>query len=114
MHRIELAALCSVEMRWEKLVADLPPALESVGLVHDDAAADGAAEVLDHGEDGCVILLENVALARQIADYRAGLVPLVVPITLIRHYVERLGIEYLAGQVYLEPHPKELMLRNHV
>jgi uncharacterized protein YbgA (DUF1722 family) len=36
-----------------------------------------------------------------------------VPVTLLRHYVERLGIAYLAGQVYLEPHPKELMLRNH-
>jgi uncharacterized protein YbgA (DUF1722 family) len=56
----------------------------------------------------------RAALARQIADYRAGLVPLVVPLALIRHYVERLGIGYLAGQVYLEPHPKELMLRNHV
>jgi uncharacterized protein YbgA (DUF1722 family)/uncharacterized protein YbbK (DUF523 family) len=56
----------------------------------------------------------RAALARQIADYRSGLVPLVVPLTLLRHYVERLGIGYLAGQVYLEPHPKELMLRNHV
>jgi uncharacterized protein YbgA (DUF1722 family)/uncharacterized protein YbbK (DUF523 family) len=56
----------------------------------------------------------RAALAHQVADYRAGLVPLVVPLALIRHYVERLGIEYLAGQVYLEPHPKELMLRNHV
>ncbi|MEN8158832.1 MAG: DUF523 and DUF1722 domain-containing protein [Myxococcota bacterium] len=54
------------------------------------------------------------ALGAQVADYRAGLVPLVVPITLIRHTVERLGIEHLAGQVYLEPHPRELMLRNHV
>ena len=49
-----------------------------------------------------------------IDDYRAGLVPLVVPLTLIRHYVRRLDIPYLKGQVYLEPHPKELMLRNHV
>lgn len=49
-----------------------------------------------------------------IADYRAGLVPLVVPITLIRHYVRRFDITYLKGQAYLEPHPKELMLRNHV
>jgi uncharacterized protein YbgA (DUF1722 family)/uncharacterized protein YbbK (DUF523 family) len=49
-----------------------------------------------------------------IEDYRRGLVPLVVPITLIRHHVRRLGVEYLAGQIYLEPHPKELMLRNHV
>ena len=49
-----------------------------------------------------------------IEDYRRGLVPLVAPITLIRHYVRRFDIAYLRGQVYLEPHPKELMLRNHV
>ena len=49
-----------------------------------------------------------------IEDYRRGLVPLIVPLTLIRHYVRLLDIEYLQGQVYLEPHPKELMLRNHV
>jgi uncharacterized protein YbgA (DUF1722 family)/uncharacterized protein YbbK (DUF523 family) len=49
-----------------------------------------------------------------IEDYRRGLIPLIVPITLVRHHVRRLGVEYLAGQVYLEPHPKELMLRNHV
>ena len=40
--------------------------------------------------------------------------PLVVPLTMLRHYVHLHGVEYLAGQVYLEPHPKELMLRNHV
>jgi len=49
-----------------------------------------------------------------IEDYRAGLVPLVVPLTLIRHFVRRYGAPYLAGQTYLEPSPKELMLRNHV
>jgi uncharacterized protein YbgA (DUF1722 family) len=49
-----------------------------------------------------------------IEDYRRGLVPLVVPLTLIRHYVRRFQIAYLEGQVYLAPHPKELMLRNHV
>jgi uncharacterized protein YbgA (DUF1722 family)/uncharacterized protein YbbK (DUF523 family) len=53
-------------------------------------------------------------LAETIADYRQGLVPLVVPLTLIRHHVRTLGVTYLAGQTYLEPHPKELMLRNHV
>jgi uncharacterized protein YbgA (DUF1722 family)/uncharacterized protein YbbK (DUF523 family) len=53
-------------------------------------------------------------LRRLIDDYRAGLIPLVVPITLLAHYVRRLGVSYLLGQVYLEPHPKELMLRNHV
>lgn len=54
---------------------------------------------------------ELVAL---IEDYHKGLVPLVVPLTLVRHHVRRLGVAYLQGQVYLEPHPKELMLLNHV
>ena len=54
---------------------------------------------------------ELVAL---IDDYRRGLVPLVVPITLFRHYVREFNVAYLRNQVYLEPHPKELMLRNHV
>jgi uncharacterized protein YbgA (DUF1722 family)/uncharacterized protein YbbK (DUF523 family) len=53
-------------------------------------------------------------LAGCITEYRLGLVPLVVPLTLIRHYVRVHGVEYLKGQTYLEPHPRELMLRNHV
>jgi len=53
-------------------------------------------------------------LAELVEDYGRGLVPLIVPITLIRHHVNRLGVAYLAGQVYLEPHPRELMLRNRV
>jgi len=49
-----------------------------------------------------------------IEDYRAGLIPLVVPVTLLRHLVHHHDITYLKGQLYLEPHPKELMLRNRV
>ena len=43
-----------------------------------------------------------------------GLVPLIVPITLLRHHAFKHDIDYLQGQLYLEPHPKELMLRNRV
>jgi uncharacterized protein YbgA (DUF1722 family)/uncharacterized protein YbbK (DUF523 family) len=57
---------------------------------------------------------ERQELVGVIEDYRRGLVPLIVPITLLRHHVGRLGVAYLDGQTYLEPHPKELMLRNHV
>jgi len=53
-------------------------------------------------------------LAALIDDYRRGLVPLIVPMTLVRHYVRLLAVAYLDGQVYLQPHPKEMMLRNHV
>jgi uncharacterized protein YbgA (DUF1722 family) len=49
-----------------------------------------------------------------IDDYRRGIVPLVVPLTLVRHHVRRFDVAYLIGQTYLDPHPKELMLRNHV
>lgn len=40
--------------------------------------------------------------------------PLLVPLTLVRHYVRKFELPYIQGQVYLNPHPKELMLRNHV
>jgi uncharacterized protein YbgA (DUF1722 family)/uncharacterized protein YbbK (DUF523 family) len=53
-------------------------------------------------------------LVTLIEDYRRGLVPLIVPIALFRHYVRKFEVAYLRGQVYLEPHPKELRLRNHV
>jgi uncharacterized protein YbgA (DUF1722 family)/uncharacterized protein YbbK (DUF523 family) len=57
---------------------------------------------------------EKQELLTSVEDYRLGLVPLIVPLTLIKHHVRRHKVEYLAGQVYLDPHPKELMLRNHV
>jgi uncharacterized protein YbgA (DUF1722 family)/uncharacterized protein YbbK (DUF523 family) len=49
-----------------------------------------------------------------IDEHRRGIVPLIVPLTLLRHYVTRHQVEYLDGQTYLEPHPRELALRNHV
>ena len=52
-------------------------------------------------------------LQSTIEDYRRALLPLIVPITLLRHHVRVHGVEYLAQQLYLQPHPKELMLRNH-
>ncbi len=52
-------------------------------------------------------------LVELITDFGKGLVPLIAPVTLVRHYVRRFDVSYLAGQSYLEPHPKELMLRNH-
>jgi len=57
---------------------------------------------------------ERAELADLIHDYRTGLVPLVVPLTLIRHFARLYDIEYLKGQYFLDPHPRELMLRNHV
>lgn len=53
-------------------------------------------------------------IAGLIHDYHTGLIPLVVPLSLVGHYARKLRVDYLTGQTYLEPHPKELMLRNHV
>ena len=56
---------------------------------------------------------EKAELLDLIADYHRGLTPLIVPLTLIKHYVQILDVGYIRDQVYLNPHPKELMLRNH-
>jgi len=57
---------------------------------------------------------EKQNIIEAIEDYRQELVPLIVPVTLIKHHVRQHKIAYLLDQVYLNPHPKELMLRNHV
>lgn len=49
-----------------------------------------------------------------IDQYRCGLVPLIVPVTLLNHFVRKYQQDYLQQQVYLRPHPKELKLLNHV
>jgi len=57
---------------------------------------------------------EKAELLGVIGDYDHGLTPLIVPLTLIKHYVQVFDVGYIRDQVYLNPHPKELMLRNHV
>jgi uncharacterized protein YbgA (DUF1722 family)/uncharacterized protein YbbK (DUF523 family) len=57
---------------------------------------------------------EKTELLSVIDDYYHGLTPLIVPLTLMKHYVHVLDVSYVRDQVYLNPHPKELMLRNHV
>ena len=46
-------------------------------------------------------------------QYRTGQIPLIVPITLMNHYVRKYNKTYLAQQTYLNPHPVALKLRNH-
>jgi uncharacterized protein YbgA (DUF1722 family) len=57
---------------------------------------------------------EKQELLEIIDLYRQGTVPLIVPITLISHYVRKYEQPYLEDQYYLQPHPVELQLRNHV
>ena len=57
---------------------------------------------------------EKQELLEVIDHYRQEYIPLIVPITLINHYVRKYDQPYLKQQIYLNPHPLELQLRNHV
>jgi uncharacterized protein YbgA (DUF1722 family) len=57
---------------------------------------------------------EKQELLEILSQYRAGHLPLMVPITLLNHYVRKYDQSYLAQQTYLRPHPVALQLRNHV
>src|SRR4030042_4618770 len=57
---------------------------------------------------------EKQELLEVIDFYRKGYIPLIVPVTLVQHYVRKYDKPSLKQQVYLNPHPLELQLRNHV
>lgn len=57
---------------------------------------------------------EKQEIQEVVDGYHRELVPLIVPITLINHYVRKYDEPYLKKQVYLNPHPVALKLRNHV
>ena len=57
---------------------------------------------------------EKNEVLEQIDLYARHLVPLIVPLTLINHYIRKYDQPYLREQLYLNPHPVELMLRNHI
>jgi uncharacterized protein YbgA (DUF1722 family)/uncharacterized protein YbbK (DUF523 family) len=123
------------------LLAHAPEAYRRLGRLVAGARRVSRRDLERHYVDGFMQALARLATARQhtnvlqhmagyfkdrldaaskrelvdaIADYRRSLVPLVVPLTLVRHHVRVLDMPYLAGQLYLDPHPKELMLCNHV
>jgi uncharacterized protein YbgA (DUF1722 family) len=123
------------------LLAHAPAAYAALGRLVARAKARPLADVVDRHGAGFMTALRTLATPRRhanvlehmlgyvgeglapaerrelvdlIGDHRRGLVPLVVPLTLLRHHVARQEIAWLAAQVYLAPTPKELMLRNHV
>jgi uncharacterized protein YbgA (DUF1722 family) len=57
---------------------------------------------------------EKQELTEIMGQFQRGYLPLIVPITLMNHYVRKYNQLYLKGQYYLNPHPLELQLRNHV
>lgn len=57
---------------------------------------------------------EKQEMLELVGRYHEGQVPLVVPLTLFGHHIRKHDVTYLSRQVFLSPHPVELMLRNHV
>ena len=57
---------------------------------------------------------EKQELLEIIQQYREGYVPLIVPVTVMNHYIRKYKQPYLGMQTYLNPHPIALQLRNHV
>lgn len=57
---------------------------------------------------------EKQELGHLIESYTKGLVPLVVPLTLLKHHLMTLDNPYLKQQTFWSPYPDELGLRNHV
>lgn len=123
------------------LMAHDPKAYGLLGRIVADAKGRGRRELIEEYETAFMEILKKLATIRKhcnvlhhvlghfkkilttedrreildiIEDFRHGHVPLVVPVTLLRHHIRRHEVTYLAGQSYLEPHPKQLMLRNHV
>jgi len=96
------------------LDAYLGTLLEGLRLV---ATAAKHANVLQHAAGYFKRLLspdEKAELGEAIESHRRGLIPLVVPVTLLAHYTRVYGEPWLARQHYLHLQPRELMLRNHV
>jgi uncharacterized protein YbgA (DUF1722 family) len=57
---------------------------------------------------------DRAELLDSIEAYRREQVPLIVPMTLIQHHLRRHPNDYLGAQYYMNPHPRELMLRNRI
>lgn len=57
---------------------------------------------------------EKQEVLELITNYRNGHLPLIVPVTLMNHFVRKYHQSYLSDQTYLNPHPLDLQLRNHV
>ena len=53
-------------------------------------------------------------IIKSIERYKEGVYPLIVPITLLKHYISIHKISYIKDQIYLHPYPYNLSLRNHV
>jgi len=76
--------------------------------------AERARPMLAQIPDGAFGDLMKQELQRLISQYRQGIIPLVVPMTLLKHHFRRHPDRYIATQAYLQPHPEDLSLRNGI
>lgn len=85
-----------------------------LGALDKQPRVNGHVNVLEHAFGHLKHLVgrdDRRSLRRSVEDYRRGLLPLMAPLSLLRFHVEKHQVDYLAGQLYLEPHPMELGLR---
>ena len=88
---------------------------ELMAALKQPATRRGHTNVLQHIQGYLKDKLDRTdkqELTESIEQYRRGYVPLLVPITLLRHHFRRHPEPYVSGQTYMNPHPPELMLRN--
>ncbi|WP_019529549.1 YbgA family protein [Dasania marina] len=53
-------------------------------------------------------------IAAVIHKYHKGQLPLITPLTLLNHYIEQYGSDYIRSQRYLKPYPESLGLANRL
>lgn len=123
------------------LLAHQPDALKRLGQLVANAGSHELESTLDAYESAFMDALSNVATRRRhvnalqhlagflrrtlddeerselhgvIADYARGWVPLVAPMTLLKHHLRQLSHPWANAQLYLEPYPRALRLRNRI
>lgn len=102
LDRVELAA------RYEELHARALTKPATPGR-HQDVLEHLAGHVKDELSGA-----DRAELQRAIEEYRDGIVPLAVPLALLRRHIRAASAEWAAAQVYLEPAPRELGLRSRL
>ena len=100
----------SMNELYDSYLGSLSPALQKIAMVKKNTNV--LMHIMGHFKKD-LNADEKSELKEIINQYHDELVPLMVPITLINHYVRKFRPEYVRHQIYLNPHPLELMLRNH-
>lgn len=102
---------CSADSLAERYIADLMACLKT------PASRGNHVNVLQHIQGYLKRKLDSEdkqELAETIESYRLGHVPLIVPITLLKHHFRRQPDPFIDRSYYMAPHPAELALLNEI